>query len=46
MSMGVQIAAAEAEAKGETYIRRALRWVTDPDTGERVRKEIPVRYSK
>ena len=29
-----------------TYMRRALRWVTDPDTGERVRKTVPVRYSK
>ena len=45
-ALGVQIAAAEADAKGETYIPRALRWVTDPDTGDRVRKEVPVRYSK
>ena len=39
-ALGVQIVAAEADAKGETYIRRALRWVTDPDTGDRVRKEV------
>ncbi len=25
------------------YIRRAMRWVKAPETGEQVRKEVPVR---
>ncbi len=28
----------------ETFIRRAMGWVDDPETGERVRKEVPVRF--
>ena len=44
-ALDIQIAAAEAQAAGETYIRRAKRWVTDPENGERVRKEIPVRFN-
>lgn len=45
-ALDFQIAAAEAEANGETYIRRAMRWISDPDSGERVRKEIPVRFKR
>ena len=33
---------AKAMLNGETYIRRAMRWLDDPETGERVRKEVPV----
>ncbi len=44
--LDVQIAAAEAQANGETYIKRANRWITDTETGERVRKEVPVRFKR
>ncbi len=44
--LDVQIAAAEAQANGETYIKRANRWITDTETGERVRKEVPVRFNR
>ena len=42
-AIDVQIAAAEAAAKGEVFIHRQKRWVDDAETGERVRKEVPVR---
>ena len=45
-AIDIQIAAAEAQANGETYIRRAPRWITDPETGERVRKDVPVRFRR
>ncbi len=41
-ALGLQIEAAKARLNGETFIRRAMRWVDDPETGERVRKEVPV----
>ncbi len=44
--LDVQIAAAEAQANGETYIKRAHRWITDTETGVRVRKEVPVRFNR
>ena len=34
-TLDLQIAAAEAEAKGEVYIRREKRWIADPETGEK-----------
>jgi alkylated DNA repair dioxygenase AlkB len=43
-ALDLQIAAAEAMLNGETFVRRVMRWVDDPETGERVRKEVPVRY--
>ncbi len=43
-ALSLQIEAAKAMLNGETFIRRAMRWVDDPETGERVRKEVPVRY--
>lgn len=46
VALDVQIAAAEAQANGETYIKRAMRWITDTETGERVRKEVPVRFNR
>ncbi len=42
-ALDLQMEAAKAMLNGETYIRRAMRWVKDPETGERVRKEVPVR---
>ncbi len=44
-ALDLQMEAAKATLNGETYIRRAMRWVDDPETGERVRKEVPVRSS-
>lgn len=38
-----QIALAEAEQSGTPYEKRAMRYVTDPATGERVKKEVPIR---
>ena len=29
---------------GETFIHREKRWVTDPETVERIRKDVPVRF--
>ena len=43
-ALDLQIAAARAMLNGDTFIRRAMRWVKDPETGERVRKEMPVRF--
>ena len=43
-TLDLQIKAAKAMLNGETFIRRAMRWVDDPETGERVRKEVPVRF--
>jgi len=45
-AIDIQIAAAEAQANGATYIRRAPRWITDPESGERVRKDVPVRFRR
>jgi hypothetical protein len=41
-ALGLQMEAAKATLNGETYIRRAMRWVKDPETEERVRNEVPV----
>ncbi len=35
---GLQIEAAKAMLNGETFIRRAMRWLDDPETGDRVRQ--------
>ncbi len=43
-ALDLQIEAAKANLNGETFIRRAMRRVDDPETGERVRKEVPVRF--
>ncbi len=43
-ALDLQIEAAKAMLNGETFFRRAMRWVDDPETGERIRKEVPVRY--
>ena len=32
-----------AMLNGETFIRRAMRWMDDPETGERIRQKVPVR---
>jgi hypothetical protein len=43
-AINLQIAAAQAMVNGETFIRRAKRWVDDPETGKRVAKDLPVRF--
>lgn len=45
-ALDLQIKAAEAEMKGEEFERRAMRWVADKDTGEKVRCEVPVRLRR
>ena len=41
-----QIAAASADASDEPFVPRGMRWVKDPETGERVRKEVPLRFRR
>ncbi|HEY9818271.1 MAG TPA: DUF6641 family protein [Candidatus Obscuribacterales bacterium] len=36
-----QIAAAHSEITGEPMTLKAMRWVDDPETGQRVRRELP-----
>jgi hypothetical protein len=43
--LDIQITAAEAHSNGEPFIRRGKRWVPDADTGEKVLKEVPIRFS-
>ena len=45
-TLGLQISSAEMEANGEEFVRRAMRWITNKETGERVRKEVPVRFRR
>ena len=45
-TLGLQISAAETEANDEEFVRRAMRWITNKETGERVRKEVPVRFRR
>ncbi len=39
-ALDLQIEAAKAMLDGETYIRRAMRWVNDPETGELGRESV------
>lgn len=41
-----QIAIAKADQAGEPFIKRGIRSVVDPETGERVRREVPVRVRR
>ena len=41
-----QIAAAKADANGEPFELRGMRWVKDPETDERVRREVPLRLRR
>ncbi len=43
-AIDTQIESATAKSNGEVYIRRAKRWVDDPESGERVLKEVSVRF--
>jgi soluble cytochrome b562 len=41
-----QIAAAKSEITGEPHNLRAMRWIEDPETGERVRREVPIKVRR
>lgn len=41
-----QIAAASADANDEQFVLRGMRWVNDPETGGRARKEVPLRFRR
>ena len=43
-ALELQINAATAKSNGEVYVRRAKRWVDDAESGERMLKEVPVRF--
>ncbi len=45
-AIDLQISAAQAEANGEEFVRRAMRWTTNKDTGEKVRQEVPIRMRR
>ena len=45
-AVDLQISAAQAEANGEEFVRQAMRWTTDKETGEKTRKEVPVRFRR
>ncbi len=45
-AVDLQISAAQAEANGEEFVRQAMRWITDKDTGEKVRQEVPIRMRR
>lgn len=39
-----QVAAAEAHSENKPFLRRGKRWIPDQQTGERVLKEVPLRF--
>lgn len=41
-----QIAAARSEITGEPMTLKAQRWVDDPETGQRVRRELPLKVRR
>ena len=41
-----QIAAANADKNNEPFVKRASRFVTDKETGERVKRDIPVQFRR
>ncbi len=45
-AIDLQISAAQAEANGEEFVRQAMRWITDKETGEKVRQEVPIRMRR
>ena len=45
-AVDLQISAAQAEANGEEFVRQAMRWIADKETGEKVRQEVPVRFRR
>ena len=45
-AVDLQISAAQAEANGEEFVRQAMRWITNKDTGEKVRQEVPIRMRR
>ena len=45
-AIDIQIAVAEGDRTGEPYIKRSWQYVTDDETGERVKKEVPFRIRR
>jgi Family of unknown function (DUF6641) len=43
-ALDTQIAAAEAHSENKPFLRRGKRWLPDQQTGERVLKEVPLRF--
>ena len=41
-----QLAAANADKNNEQYVKRASRFVTDQETGERVKRDVPVQFRR
>ncbi|MCR9074388.1 MAG: hypothetical protein NXI18_22340 [Alphaproteobacteria bacterium] len=41
-----QIAAARSEITGEPHNLRTMRWIEDAETGERVRREVPIKVRR
>ena len=41
-----QIAAANADKSGEPFVKRVSRFVTDQETGERVKRDVPVQLRR
>ncbi len=41
-----QVAAATADKKGEAFVKRVSRFVTDQETGERVKRDVPVQLRR
>ena len=46
MPIDNQIAAVAADQTGEPLNLKAMRWIDVPETGQRVRKEVPVRVRR
>ncbi len=45
-AVDLQISAAQAEANGEEFVRQAMRWITDKETGEKTRQEVAIRMRR
>ena len=45
-AMEDQIAAANADKNNEPFVKRASRFVTDQETGERVKRDVPVQFRR
>jgi len=43
-AIDTQIAAAEAQTENRPFVRLGKRWLSDGESGERVQKEVPLRF--
>ena len=44
-AIDTQIEAATVKSNGEVYIRHVKRWLDNPESVERVLREVPVRFN-